>query len=167
MTTRASTLLAPAAPPLVQPSVAERVASLPHLSMPDLWALWDELFDSRPNHHNRVGLENRIAYRLQERAYGGLRPAARRRLEKIGETGIVPKLSNREANQLLPGTLLTRTYNGHDYRVIVQGPENFEWEGRRYKSLSAVARAITGTQWNGLVFFGLKQTPRKAKGAQA
>jgi hypothetical protein len=140
-------------------SVAEQVATLPHLSMDDLWSLWDELFDRRPCHHNRAGLENRLAYRLQERACGGLKPSVRKRLEQIGETGIVPRLAS-QAQQLLPGTLLTRTYNGREHRVIVRGVGNFEWEGRRYKSLSAIARAITGTQWNGLVFFGLKQARR-------
>ena len=87
--------------------------------MEDLWALWDECFDRRPNHHQRTYLESRLAYRLQERAFGGLRPTVRRRLEQIGETGVVPRLSHREANRLLPGTMLVREYAAgtHSYEL--------------------------------------------------
>ena len=129
-------------------SIAAQLAQLPHLPMENLWALWDDFFEQRPNHH-------------QERAFGGLSPAARRRLEKIGETGIVPNLSHREANRLLPGTVLTREYDGVEHQVSVRSPGDFEYAGRRYKSLSAIARAITGTQWSGPAFFGLKNTARK------
>lgn len=146
-------------------SVALKIASLSDLPMQDLWALWDDLFDSRPNHHNRVGLENRIAYRLQERVYGGLASAARARLEKIGETGIVPSSHQSEANRLMPGTLLSRVYDGVEHRVIVRGPNQFEYAGSPYKSLSAIARKITGTQWSGPAFFGLKEPKRKGGAA--
>lgn len=66
--------------------------------MDSLWALWDAHFDQRPKHHHRTYLESRLAYRLQEHAFGGLSQGARKRLEKVGETGIVPRLSQREAN---------------------------------------------------------------------
>lgn len=59
-------------------SVAARVAGLPHLSMDDLWKLWDEHFDERPGHHHRGWLESRLAYKIQERAFGGLKPSLRR-----------------------------------------------------------------------------------------
>lgn len=143
--------------------IAEQIAQLPYLPMENLWALWDQLFEQRPNHRNRTYLETRLAYRLQERAFGGLSPSVRRRLEQIGETGIVPRLSQREANSLLPGTLLTREYDGVVHRVVVRGPGDFEHQGRRYKSLSAIARAITGTQWSGPAFFGLKVSRRGDK----
>ena len=55
-------------------TVAARVAQLPHLSMEQLWSLWDDHFDERPGHHQRVWLESRLAYRMQERAFGGLDP---------------------------------------------------------------------------------------------
>ncbi|MCW7536255.1 DUF2924 domain-containing protein [Aquabacterium sp. A7-Y] len=154
------TTFAPARPGPAVASLAEQIAQLPHLDMEQLWARWDALFDDRPAHHNRVYLESRIAYRLQERAFGGLSPSVRRRLESIGETGIVPRLSQREANGLLPGTLLTRVYDGIEHRVVTRGPNDFEYQGRRYRSLSAIARAITGTQWSGPAFFGIR-TPRQ------
>lgn len=143
------------AQPLVA-SVAARIAQLPELSMNDLWALWDAHFEQRPNHHHRTYLESRLAYAMQERAFGGLSVSVKRRLEKIGETGQVPRLSQRAANQLLPGTELVREYGGEAHKVTVRGHGDFEFEGRRYKSLSAIARAITGTQWSGPAFFGLK-----------
>jgi hypothetical protein len=58
--------------------------------MSDLWALWDEHFDERPNHRHRTRLESRLAYKIQKRAFGGLKPATRRKLEEIDETGILP-----------------------------------------------------------------------------
>lgn len=141
--------------------VAARIAQLPDLPMDGLWALWDEYFDERPNHHHRTWLESRLAYKIQERAFGGLRPALKRKLEQIGETGILPARLQREADRLLPGTTLTRIHDDIEHRVLVHGPRDFEYDGRRFKSLTAVARHITGTQWSGPVFFGLKPGHRK------
>ncbi len=62
--------------------------------MDNLWALWDEHFDERPNHHHRTWLESRLAYKIQERALGGLKSSVRRKLEEIGETGILPHQFN-------------------------------------------------------------------------
>ena len=66
--------------PSTTTSVAAQVAGLPHLSMDDLWKLWDEHFDERPGHHHRGWLEGRLAYRNQERAFGGLKPSLRKKL---------------------------------------------------------------------------------------
>ena len=65
--------------------IAERIARLPELSMDDLWGLWDEHFQTRPAHHHRGWLESRLAYRIQELALGGLKPATKRKLERIGQ----------------------------------------------------------------------------------
>ena len=73
--------------PSTTTSVAAQVAGLPHLSMDDLWKLWDEHFDERPGHHHRGWLDGRLAYRIQERAFGGLKPSLRKKLEEVGETG--------------------------------------------------------------------------------
>ena len=86
------------APQVDTASVAARVAQLPHLPMDSLWALWDEHFDERPNHHHRTWLETRLAYKIQERAFGGLKGSVRRKLEEIGETGILPPRLRREAD---------------------------------------------------------------------
>ena len=135
--------------------------------MENLWALWDEFFDRRPGHHHRTYLESRIAYKLQERAFGGLPATLRRRLEKIGETGEIPNQKRRAESQVAPGTVMVREYNGLTYRVTVLADGRFELEGRPYKSLSAVARAITGSSYSGPVFFGLKPSHRDRQRGQA
>ena len=149
------------AAPTIEISVTARVAQLPHLSMDCLWAIWDEYFDDRPNHHHRTWLETRLAYRLQERAFGALKSSMRRKLEDIGETGLLPARLRRDADRLLPGTVLTRTFDDTEHRVLVRGMRDYEYDGRRFSSLSAVARAITGTHWSGPMFFGLKTPNRK------
>jgi hypothetical protein len=124
--------------------------------MDSIWVLWDEHFDQRPNHHHRTWLESRLAYKLQERAFGGLKIAVRRKLESIGETGVLPKNLQREADRLLPGTILTRIYDDVEHHVLVRGVRDFEYRGQRFTSLTAVARVITGCPWSGPLFFGLK-----------
>jgi hypothetical protein len=96
-------------------------------------------------------------------AYGGLKPETIKRLEAIAEDldGGDPARRRRLANDRpIAGTRLIREYQGVEHCVTVRD-EDFEYQGRPYKSLSAVARAITGTQWNGLVFFGLKNQRAK------
>lgn len=141
-------------------SVAARVAHLPHLTMEQLWAMWDDHFDERPPHHQRTWLESRLAYRIQARAFGGVKPSVRAQLEEIGATGLLPKAMRRDANRLLPGTMLMRTFDNVDHRVLVKGPDDFEYEGRRYTSLTAIACHITGTRWSGPAFFGLTTKER-------
>ena len=137
-------------------TVSARIAQLPLLPMDSIWALWDEHFDQRPNHHHRTWLESRLAYKLQERALGSLKVSVRRKLESIGETGVLPKNLQREADRLLPGTILTRIYDDVEHHVLVRGVRDFEYRGQRFASLSAVARVITGCPWSGPLFFGLK-----------
>jgi hypothetical protein len=98
-------------------------------------------FDTPPPRYNRRFLEARLAYRLQEVAYGGLKPATIARLEALGQ-------------QLDGGDVAVRRRRAEDRPIA--GTKLIREHGRPYKSLSAIARAITGTRWNGLVFFGLK-----------
>lgn len=147
--------------PSSSPSVAGQVAGLPQLSMDDLWRLWDEYFDERPGHHHRGWLESRLAYKIQERAFGGLKSSLRKKLEEIGETGLLPKRLQGDAQHLIPGTVLTRIFADIEHRVLVHGPSNFEYEGQKFRSLTAVARHITGTQWSGPLFFGLTSRPSR------
>ncbi|MDO3530811.1 DUF2924 domain-containing protein [Ralstonia pseudosolanacearum] len=147
--------------------IVAQIAQLPNLPMENLWALWDEFFDRRPGHHHRIYLESRIAYKLQERAFGGLPGTLRRKLEKIGETGEVPNHKRRNENLIAPGTVMVREYNGIAYRVTVLDDGRFELDGRPYKSLSAVARVITGSSYSGPVFFGLKPSHRDRQRGEA
>ena len=101
---------------------------------------------------------SRLAYRIQELAYGGLKPETVRRLEQLGEQldgGNIAVRRVRGSDIPIAGTRLLREYQGVEYTVTVT-TDGYEWQGRPYKSLSVIARAITGTRWNGLLFFGLK-----------
>ncbi|WP_135503092.1 DUF2924 domain-containing protein [Roseovarius aestuariivivens] len=138
--------------------IPARLAALKTATTLELKAQWRDLFDSEPPPFNRRYLESRLAYRIQELAYGGLKPETVRRLERLGENldGGDRKKSKRRADQMpIAGTRLIREWQGVEHVVTVT-MDGFEWQGRPYKSLSAIARAITGTRWNGWVFFGLK-----------
>ena len=138
--------------------IPARLAALKTTPTPDLKKQWRELFDSEPPPFNRRYLESRLAYRIQELAYGGLKPETIRRLERLGEDldgGDKKKRGMRADAMPITGTRLLREWQGVEHVVTVT-TDGFEWQGRPYKSLSAIARAITGTRWNGWVFFGLK-----------
>ena len=143
--------------------VLARLAALKTTPTPKLKEQWRQLFEGEPPAFNRRYLESRLAYRIQELAYGGLKPETVRRLEKLGEEldGGKVAVRKRPANDRpVSGTRLIREYQGVEHCVTVRD-DDFEYQGRPYKSLSAIARAITGTQWNGLTFFGIKSTARK------
>jgi hypothetical protein len=144
-------------------SVAARVAALANMPMPDLWALWDKYFPRRPAHHNRNYVEARIAYKIQEDAFGGLKPEVRHQLLRIGEAQSRIKQRIVREISIVPGTVLVREYGEREHRVTALADSGFEYEGRRFKSLSAVARHITGSQWSGPVFFGLVKSQREKK----
>ena len=143
--------------------VLARLVALKTTPTPKLKEQWRQLFEGEPPAFNRRYLESRLAYRIQELAYGGLKPDTVRRLEKLGEEldGGRVDVRKRPANDRpISGTRLIRDYQGVEHCVTVRDYD-FEYQGRPYKSLSAIARTITGTQWNGPVFFGLK-TGRRA-----
>jgi hypothetical protein len=118
--------------------------------------MWRELYDKEPPGFSRNHLISRLAYRIQELAYGGLKPATRAKLDALAYA-LDPKAARKRiVNGPVVGTTLIREWRGVEHKVTVLA-DGFEWEGRRYKSLSAVARAITGTRWNGLTFFGVKR----------
>ena len=139
--------------------IPARLAALKTTPTPGLKAQWRDLFDSEPPPFYRRYLESRLAYRIQEMAYGELKLETIRRLEALGEDldgGDKKKRSMRlDRDRPITGTRLLHEWQCVEQVVAVtQG--GFEWQGRPYKSLSAIARAITGTRWNGWVFFGLK-----------
>lgn len=140
---------------MVEPVLAQ-LAALKTAQIADLKAKWRDLFDSEPPPYNRRFLEHRLAYRIQELAYGGLKAETVERLDALADE-IDGKLSRRRRieNRPVSGTRLIREWKGVEHHVTVRD-EDFEYRGRPFQSLSAVARAITGTRWNGLVFFGLK-----------
>ena len=139
-------------------SILAQIATLKTMPAPELRKHWQRLFDTPPPRYNRRFLESRLAYRIQELALGGLKPATVARLEALGEQldgGNITVRRQRADDRPIAGTRLIREYQGVEHCVTVL-QDGYEWQGRPYKSLSAVARAVTGTRWNGLIFFGLK-----------
>ena len=138
--------------------VLAQLAALKSMPVAELKGKWRDLFDTEPPAYTRRFLEHRLSYRFQELAYGGLKPETLKRLKALGNSldgGDPVRRRNRADSRPISGTRLIREYRGVEHCVTVRD-DDFEYQGRPYKSLSAVARAITGTRWNGLMFFGLK-----------
>jgi hypothetical protein len=98
-----------------------------------------------------------ITYKLQERAYGGLSMATARKLEQAAaDPGSRSAAKPAPPISLRPGTRLVREWRGVTHTLLIHA-DGFEWRGQRYRSLSVVARKITGARWSGPRFFGLRQ----------
>jgi hypothetical protein len=136
-------------------TVLQRISALSAMDIATLKATWRELYKTEPPKFNRTSIERRLAYRIQEIAYGGLSQETKVRLVKMARhmtAGVRQK--NPDAPPV--GTVLVREHRGIEHRVTVLD-DGFEYQSRRYSSLSVIARAITGTQWSGPLFFGLKR----------
>jgi hypothetical protein len=135
----------------------EALSRLPELDLGELRRQWRSLYKTPASPNlSRELLVRAVAYRMQELGRGGLRPEPQRQLLRIAqqfkETG---EATIRARPALKPGTRLMREWQGRSYDVLVLD-DGFSWQGRRYRSLSAIARKITGTAWSGPLFFGLK-----------
>jgi hypothetical protein len=125
---------------------------------PALKTMWRDLHGTEAPPYNRRFLESRLAYRIQELAYGGLKPETLKRLDALtrGVEDTNPGTRRiRTDRKPVAGTRLLREFQGVEHMVTVT-IEGYEYRGRPYKSLSAIAKAITGVKWNGWAFFGLK-----------
>ncbi len=167
--------------------VTDRLATLADLSHAELKAQWEELFgETAPQNLSKRLMIYALAYRIQVQAYGGLSNAIRQDLRaRAGRTvskqristqsgvgadeGVNRPGSGRLAGQrpppalkLYPGTRLMREWRGNVHVVDVTD-EGFVWNGRCFRSLSAIARTITGVRWNGLAFFGLRKRRNGAR----
>jgi Protein of unknown function (DUF2924) len=139
-------------------AVAERVRELSALDLGGLRLQWRNLFGrNAPAHLTKPLLSRILAYRLQADAYGDLDPDVRRALKgarRSAEAGADQSGSLGSARRIKPGSVLVREWGGRLHRVTALN-EGVIWDGQEYRSLSHVARAITGVRWNGLRFFGL------------
>lgn len=142
-------------------NVLSRVVALRTAPTEGLKRQWRDLFGTEPPPYNRRLLESRLAYRIQELGYGGLSAAAREKLDALADqVGQGKQLSVKlKTDRPVTGTRLVREWQGVEHTATVLA-DGYEYQGRRYKSLSAIARAVTGTQWNGPLFFGLKRVAR-------
>jgi len=164
-------------------SIPAQIAALQRMTVAQLREKWKELYGGEEtSSFNRVWLWRRLAWRVQELAYGGLSERAKARIAEINRdddlrflpprtwnpiTNTVPEPTSRRGARPVrdprlpsPGGVITRQYHGREIRVTVT-ETGFEWEGRPYRSLSAVARDVCGQRWNGFLFFGLAQRRRK------
>lgn len=158
-------------------NITREVAALKRMTVRELRARYLDAFGEPARSGNKDFLWKRIVWRLQANAEGGLTERARRRAEELANDAefrvrrppekALPLSSPASTTQTtkvdfgeraglpMPGTVLTRPYKGQMVRVMVLD-NGFEHEGAVYRSLSAVAKAITGSHWNGNYFFGLK-----------
>ncbi len=145
-------------------TVSAQLAALPQIPMAELWKLWDEHFSRRPGTWNRDYVTSRVAFKIQERAFGGIDPDIKRKLLRLGESQSVFGKRRGSEMHLMPGTVLMRDWNEATHRVVVTPDGLYDLDGKVFKSLSAVARHITGTQWSGPAFFGVKRKMQGASG---
>ena len=142
--------------------ILARLAALKAMSVNELKTEWQALYDAPAPNNSRNFLEGRLAYRIQELTYGGPDKQTRRLLDLLADEvdgTLTRKAQIADPRNPVVGTKLIREWDGVAHTVTVLR-EGFDWDGRRYKSLSAVARAITGTRWNGYRFFGLRERKR-------
>ncbi len=139
--------------------VLARLAALKAMTVRQLKAEWEKLLGTAPPNNSRPFLEQRLAYRIQELTFGGLSKPARQLLDALADEAEGRKVRKSvisDPRNPVIGTRLVREWDGTEHVVTVLN-DGFDWQGRKYKSLSAIARTITGTQWNGYRFFGLRE----------
>jgi len=140
------------------------LASLSRLPISELRAIWRERLECEPPKlRSRTVLLNELAWRIQVDAFGDLDSVTERRLAEIGKAlerdgDYEPKVRR----DFSPGIVLTREWKGTIHKVTVMA-QGFQYLGRRYKSLSDIARTITGTRWSGPRFFGLEQRKKATR----
>jgi len=134
-----------------------QLAALSGMDAPELRAEWRRLYRSHPPKLLRRDLlELGVAWKLQERVLGGLSGAIRRQLAELARTmSEKSDLAKARTITLKPGARLVRDWNGETHEILVV-EDGFQWRGKTWGSLSVIAREMTGTQWSGPRFFGLK-----------
>ncbi len=145
--------------------MAVRIARLPDLPFEEIKSLWQRLFGKPTPTHNRSYLERRLAYRLQELEYASVHPDLlvrnKERIDALVQQQSRKKRIRGEVVRLIPGTVLTRDFMGVEHRVTTLPDGQYEYNGKPYRSLTAIANEISGTRWSGPAFFGLRE---KSKG---
>jgi hypothetical protein len=160
-------------------TVEQRLAALAFMGPAALREQYRALFGEAARTGNRQFLYKRVAWRIQSLAEGGLSERARRRADELARdadlrttapkmtattcaaarAAVAPRIT---ARLPIPGTVLTKQYKGRHVAVTVL-PEGYDYAGQTYRSLSAVAKAVTGSHWNGLLFFGLTAAKKEAR----
>lgn len=152
-------------------SVLRQVAALQRMSHDELREQWRVLLGGEPPEYRHQILVRRLAHRIQELAFGETTGVVRERLEEtrtrlgLDDMALARVQNRRGTDTPVPGTRFIREWNGDRYEVTVTR-DGFDFQGRTFRSLSAIAKVITGTHWNGRAFFGLGKSTA-AKGGRA
>ena len=154
-------------------NITREVAAMQRMTPKELQEKYADVFGEQPRSRNKQWLVKRIAWRMQANEEGDLSERARRRAMELANDADLrvtaprrPKSGDGEPAKTvrlrtdrrlpMPGAIITREYKGEMVQVKVL-PRGFEYEGEVYTSLSAVAKVVTGTHWNGYHFFGLRK----------
>jgi hypothetical protein len=146
-------------------SVLRQLAALQNMSTEELKEKWRDLYGNEPPNFKKSFLQKRLAYRIQELFYGGISVKSQQKLSEaagndplctLGQKNAAMMNTFRKTGRIAPGTRFVREWNDKRYEVIAR-EKGFEYKGKIYRSLSAIATEITGTRWNGRMFFGLKK----------
>ena len=160
-------------------SMLAEINRLQQMTVAQLRVRWQELYGEESRSRNKEYLFRRCAWRVQELALGGLRDETKQHIFDLAPAtfvrsqipaGFQPRpngasappgavVRRRDPRLPSPGATLVRQYKGNDIRVLVM-EDGFEWDGRHFDSLSEVALAVTGSKWNGWLFFGLTDRKR-------
>jgi hypothetical protein len=161
-----------------QSSITTRIQALQQMTTAQLREEWRRVMGEEPRFFHRTWLWRRLAWAIQAKEYGGLSARAQERLNELlphAETWMpLGKRALQDVGTPLPvpqtkddrlpavGTVLTRKYRNRTIAVTIL-EDGFDLEGKRYASLTAVAKAVTGSHWNGRLFFGLTESKRSVK----
>jgi hypothetical protein len=145
-------------------SVLRQLAALENMKLAELQEKWRDLYGSEPPRFKSRFLKKRLAYRIQELFYGSVDSAVKEKIKELAASDPMasklerpcPTTSN---GKVLPGTRFIREWNGKTYETIARD-DGFEYNGQMFRSLTAIATAITGTKWNGRRWWGVSNTKK-------
>jgi len=155
-------------------AIRAELSAIESMTVGQLQDKYLELFGMESRSHHRTYLQKKLAYRVQELRLGGLDEASRGRARVLAQDARIRMLPPRAKKVVEPdgsasvrdrrlppvGAVLTKDHGGEQHQVTVLA-DGFEYRGERYRSLSRIAKAITGTDWNGFLFFGLAKRKKR------
>ena len=161
-----------------EPSVIRRIHILRQMTVAELRCEWERLYGEPTRSRNKHYLYRRLAWRVQELQHGGLSRTARDRIDELAPTlftrtrtpqlqpdapraSETPPRTQRDPRLPSPGTVIVKAYKSRELRLTVHD-DHFELDGQSFGSLSEAARHVTGSRWNGRLFWGLTQRKRKS-----
>ena len=161
----------------MQAHLTARIQALQQMTVADLREEWRRVMGEEPRSYNKAWLWRRLAWAIQAKEFGGLSARAKQRLDELaveaevwmplgkrafkGPGAATPVPRVRDPRLPAPGSVITRPYRGRTITVTILA-DGFEYDGRHFASLTAVAKAVTGSHWNGMEFFGLRKPVKKA-----